>query len=108
MVDLPSHLDAFKLLATLSALSVAHFAVKVIKRSRRLKELSGPPPESFFAGNIPDIKSAQVGTRYNVWQKQYGGAYKIHGALSVRLCSLKWSGVDIIRTYMFAMSKPRK
>ena len=84
MVDLPSRLDAFKLLATLSALSVAHFIAKAIQRSRRLKELSGPPSESFLAGNIPDIKAAQVGTRYNVWQKEYGGAYRIHGALSVR------------------------
>lgn len=74
-----------KLVVSVLALTVVDFIYNVVRRSRHLKDLPGPPSESFIMGNIADIKAAPVGTRYNVWQRRYGRAYKINGALSVRV-----------------------
>jgi hypothetical protein len=68
------------------------FACWVIRyfqaRAHELSELSGPPNPSPFTGNLDDVRSARGGTRYNVWQAEYGATYRMHGALWVRASRL--------------------
>lgn len=54
------------------------------REASRLKDLPGPPPPSKITGHALDLHMSPVGTRYNVWAKQYGYTYKLYGAFSER------------------------
>lgn len=58
--------SVLKFVVSVFALIIVDFIYNVVRRSRHLKDLPGPPPESFMMGNIADIETAPVGTRYNV------------------------------------------
>ncbi|KAF8994998.1 cytochrome P450 [Cyathus striatus] len=45
----------------------------------RLKELPGPPVPSFALGNAGELERSPMGTRMNLWSREYGLTYKIRG-----------------------------
>ena len=48
-----------------------------------LTEVPGPVPESWLLGHGYELHKAPVGTKYNVWAKEYGPTYKLRGPLGV-------------------------
>jgi hypothetical protein len=69
----------------LPLLGIALYALRALyARIRRLQELSGPDNRSLFVGNMLDLRRAPIGTRWNVWQREYGATYRITGPLLVR------------------------
>ncbi|KAI0310795.1 cytochrome P450 [Amylostereum chailletii] len=65
-------------------LSVFWIAYKLYRRIvhiRRLLFLPGPPTISRLWGDVFDLRKAPVGTRYNIWRKQYGPTYLIRESL---------------------------
>ncbi|KAH8118090.1 cytochrome P450 [Phellopilus nigrolimitatus] len=76
---------SMSLLRTLSAagaVSLAFLLFKLVRLSRRLSNIPGPKSPSILFGNVLDLETARVGTRYNVWAKKYGLTFKIRGPLS--------------------------
>jgi len=45
-----------------------------------LEDIPGPPPESFWIGNLRQLRRYQVGQTEFGWHKQYGGVARIKGA----------------------------
>lgn len=79
----PNLSTLLRLLSTTFALAATRFFYRIIQRSRRIRSLPGPPSPHLVVGNLVDLQLAKVGTRYIVWTKSYGHAYRIHGLLSV-------------------------
>ncbi|GAA5971159.1 hypothetical protein JCM11641_004166 [Rhodosporidiobolus odoratus] len=73
----PLKVAAYALLAPLPLLGL-YFTLQTLIRPRRssLRDLPGPPPDSFFFGNMARILAEEPGECHIRWMKQYGGALK--------------------------------
>ena len=67
-----------------AAVAFTTIIVKFVKRSRHLTGLPGPGNPSFVTGHFEDLGNARCGTRYNVWMKEYGKAYRLWAPFGVR------------------------
>jgi len=52
-------------------------------RSQPLLPYLGPPPPSLVFGHSLDVVQSPVGTRYPVWEKEYGPTYPLRGPFGV-------------------------
>ncbi|KAK1225670.1 hypothetical protein PQX77_011384 [Marasmius sp. AFHP31] len=67
-------------LTTLLSLACGYGLYSLYKaRSQPSLQYLGPPPPSFVFGHSLDVAQAPVGTRYPVWEKEYGPTYPLRG-----------------------------
>ena len=78
-LQLPEGRTVFLVLSLLAT----YVAVTVIRQTRVLKDVPGPPSPSLLLGHVLQRRRAPAGTLNREWMKVYGHAYKTYGMLLV-------------------------
>ncbi|GAA5971155.1 hypothetical protein JCM11641_004165 [Rhodosporidiobolus odoratus] len=73
----PLKLAGYTFLASVPLFGL-YIVVQTVIRPRRssLRDLPGPPPDSFFFGSMARIFAEEPGESHVRWMKQYGGAFR--------------------------------